>query len=538
MSSQSVPLPAQDPRLLTQESRPVQAAQRASGRAQTEGPGSFSQVLRTTTAEPAPSPVRERPGLGRADAPGQRVENHGRIRSAEAHEAASARREARDGGLAELSGPPSDTTPPAATANGSADTPPSPGTAEGATGPDSSTLGSFADAAAAAEANTAEQVAGEKPAEPVDIQTATSAPAAQDATEATEYATDASQAANDPVQVANDAAQAAKDATQVDVAVDDVAAAIDGAAPAQPAVPATTADVAAQQLALAAVIAPAADATPAESTGPGEGQNAPRATPSSRSAAFAGPPGLLKKIADSGDATAEVDAQAAAPGASAFARAVKATSHEAAEAASGGQEIATPEEGAGEKPAAGQEAFKAIVFDLPPPLPTQAAPAQVSGSASVADTPVLSDSLRPGTAQAPPTPLAMLPVEIGMRALEGAQRFEIRLHPEEYGRVDVRLDLDNDGGVKAHLLVDRVDTLAMLQRDAKTLERAFEQAGLKTSDGALQFSLSQGSDQGQREGRQQANTPPPIWQEQAARSDLQAALRSITAPTGAVDIRI
>ena len=250
------------------------------------------------------------------------------------------------------------------------------------------------------------------------------------------------------------------------------------------------------------------------------------------------PAGAAEEIQDTGDATTGDEPKAAAPGASGFAHTAKAASHEAAEAAAVGKEIATPEKGAGEKPAAGQEAFKAIVFDLPPPLPTQAAPAQASGSASVAGAAGPSDSLPPGMAPPVTTPLAMLPIEIGMRALEGSQRFDIRLHPEEYGRVDVRLDVDNDGGVKAHLLVDRVDTLAMLQRDAKSLERAFEQAGLKTSEGALQFSLSQGGDQGQRGGRQQADAPPPAWQEQAARSDLQAALRSITAPTGAVDIRI
>lgn len=98
-------------------------------------------------------------------------------------------------------------------------------------------------------------------------------------------------------------------------------------------------------------------------------------------------------------------------------------------------------------------------------------------------------------------PLAAVPVEIGMRSLSGLSRFEIRLEPEDLGRIDVRLDIDGDT-VRAHLAVDRVETLALLQRDAKTLERAFEQAGLKPSEGGLDLSLRdpQGDARGQHRG--------------------------------------
>lgn len=86
-------------------------------------------------------------------------------------------------------------------------------------------------------------------------------------------------------------------------------------------------------------------------------------------------------------------------------------------------------------------------------------------------------------------PLAAVPVEIGAKMLAGTNRFEIRLDPEDLGRVEVRLDIDDAGGVKAQLVVDRVETLALLQRDAKTLERAFEQAGLRPSEGGIDLSL-------------------------------------------------
>ena len=79
-------------------------------------------------------------------------------------------------------------------------------------------------------------------------------------------------------------------------------------------------------------------------------------------------------------------------------------------------------------------------------------------------------------------------------------RFEIRLDPADLGRIDVRLDMGDDGIVKAHLTVDKVETLALLQRDARTLERAFEQAGLKPSDGGVDLTLRDHAFAGHRQG--------------------------------------
>ncbi|CAM5764798.1 flagellar hook-length control protein FliK [Bosea minatitlanensis] len=114
----------------------------------------------------------------------------------------------------------------------------------------------------------------------------------------------------------------------------------------------------------------------------------------------------------------------------------------------------------------------------------------------------------PGQAALPPTPLHVLPVEIGLRALAGAKQFDIRLDPEELGRVDVNLSISDKGEVSARLVVDRVETLHLLQRDARTLERAFEQAGLKPSDGGVEISLRDPSDQSAfRQQRQHEEAP-------------------------------
>jgi len=90
---------------------------------------------------------------------------------------------------------------------------------------------------------------------------------------------------------------------------------------------------------------------------------------------------------------------------------------------------------------------------------------------------------------APAVPLAHLPVEIAAKAEHGKNRFEIRLDPPELGRIEVRLDIDRDGRVSSRLIVDRPETLDLLKRDAAQIERALQNAGLKTSEQGLQFSL-------------------------------------------------
>ena len=110
----------------------------------------------------------------------------------------------------------------------------------------------------------------------------------------------------------------------------------------------------------------------------------------------------------------------------------------------------------------------------------------------------------PPVAQAAAIPLAGVAIEIAGRALAGKNRFEIRLDPPELGRIEVRLDVDRDGRVTSRLIADRSDTLDLLRRDASGLERALQDAGLKTADNGLQFSLRD-----QTTGREQSNSPTP-----------------------------
>ena len=142
-------------------------------------------------------------------------------------------------------------------------------------------------------------------------------------------------------------------------------------------------------------------------------------------------------------------------------------------------------------------------MDAPPTLsgdPAGAAP-NVSADASATSTMVSEPARTIPATTAPPAPVAQpgalpagipfggLAVEIAGRAIAGKNRFEIRLDPPELGRIEVRLDVDRDGNVTSRLTVDRADTFDLLRRDAAGLERALQDAGLKTAGNGLQFSL-------------------------------------------------
>ncbi|MEM7619162.1 MAG: flagellar hook-length control protein FliK [Pseudomonadota bacterium] len=89
----------------------------------------------------------------------------------------------------------------------------------------------------------------------------------------------------------------------------------------------------------------------------------------------------------------------------------------------------------------------------------------------------------------PRVPVNSLAVHIATQAQNGARRFDIRLDPPELGRIDVRLDMNRDGSVNTHIIVERSETLDLMQRDARQLERALNNSGLDVKDGELTFSL-------------------------------------------------
>lgn len=77
----------------------------------------------------------------------------------------------------------------------------------------------------------------------------------------------------------------------------------------------------------------------------------------------------------------------------------------------------------------------------------------------------------------------------------GEQEFTMRLDPAELGRVQVKLKFMEGGRVHAQVVAERPETLELLQRDARGLERAIQGAGAKAQGATIEFSLDQGGNQ-------------------------------------------
>ncbi len=139
-----------------------------------------------------------------------------------------------------------------------------------------------------------------------------------------------------------------------------------------------------------------------------------------------------------------------------------------------------------------------------------------------------------------PIPLHAVAVEIAARAGTGKNRFEIRLDPPELGKIDVRLDIDKHGQVTSRLIVEKAETLDLLRRDAPQLERALQDAGLKTSGNGLQFSLQQQMSQ-QRDDQPSGHvaTAQMLVADETAATDIAArSYSSLAAARGGIDIRV
>ncbi len=145
-------------------------------------------------------------------------------------------------------------------------------------------------------------------------------------------------------------------------------------------------------------------------------------------------------------------------------------------------------------------------------------------------------------------------VQIAVRQAkaDGMQRITIQLQPEELGRIDVRLDINNEGRAHITFTVDKADTFDQLQRDARLLEKAMQDAGVQTDAGSMEFNLRQqsshtSSDFGQNShgGSQGAGeqfmpdfgNPSDAQMDTDAAVDEKIATYSLNADSG-VDIRV
>ncbi|HYD70021.1 flagellar hook-length control protein FliK, partial [Azospirillum sp.] len=82
-----------------------------------------------------------------------------------------------------------------------------------------------------------------------------------------------------------------------------------------------------------------------------------------------------------------------------------------------------------------------------------------------------------------------LAVHVQKNVREGNDQFTINLRPDELGRIEIKLEFQQEGRVQVVIAVDKPQTLELLQRDARSLEKALQDAGVKADSGSLSFSL-------------------------------------------------
>lgn len=141
--------------------------------------------------------------------------------------------------------------------------------------------------------------------------------------------------------------------------------------------------------------------------------------------------------------------------------------------------------------------------DVPlPPITTTAAeaPPQASADAtpqapapSAAPPPPLeapAAALR-GYAQPPVVPAQQVAPIILAQAARGGDpsRLIVQLRPAELGGVEVAVEGRRDGGTQVSILVERPETLILLQRDRGAIEQALNAAGIETNSETLRLNL-------------------------------------------------
>ena len=131
--------------------------------------------------------------------------------------------------------------------------------------------------------------------------------------------------------------------------------------------------------------------------------------------------------------------------------------------------------------------------DLPAPASTSADPAALAVAAPPTAAAAPAARAVHAAYQAPvqQVNLPQVAFELARQVEAGNTRFQIRLDPPELGRIDVRLDLDGSGTVNARMVVERAETLDLMQRDQRALQQALQQAGLDATKTNLEFSLRQ-----------------------------------------------
>jgi len=112
-----------------------------------------------------------------------------------------------------------------------------------------------------------------------------------------------------------------------------------------------------------------------------------------------------------------------------------------------------------------------------------------------------------------PETVAALAVQTARKLDDGVTRFDLELNPLGLGRVDVRLEIDSSGRIRAAFTFETSHSARELSRRAEDLQRSLETSGFNLS-GGLSFDVAGDRSQGRssgwgdgQDGRPQSSAP-------------------------------
>lgn len=93
------------------------------------------------------------------------------------------------------------------------------------------------------------------------------------------------------------------------------------------------------------------------------------------------------------------------------------------------------------------------------------------------------------TARQAPSQQVQQQVAVSIRnaASEGVDKISVQLRPEHLGRVDVKMEIGQDGRIQGVIQADTRETLDMLRQDSRALQQALKDAGLNADSQSFTF---------------------------------------------------
>ena len=126
----------------------------------------------------------------------------------------------------------------------------------------------------------------------------------------------------------------------------------------------------------------------------------------------------------------------------------------------------------------------------------------------------------------------------------GADRITVQLRPQELGRVDVRLNIAQDGRVDAVIQADDAKTLNLLLQEGRELVRSLQNTGLQITEGDVNFAMLGDGKRYDIDGRardgddRRANSEEDQATPSPASLDGDAPVSGIIDPEDGLDIRV